>query len=433
MNERYITRTYENAFIILDKRNWNSLFVEGELSSFCNSLLYDIDKEIDKSYFEGYSDDDCLLINENIAEIRESFKNFISQDNIHNNKVQNTNLINGTQKLIEYAKQNWQITSVDFELLTKCNLNCNMCYLPEHSEKGLDIQLIKKIAHELKEIGVLYVSFTGGEPFLRKDFIEILEYYDNLGFAIEIKTNGLLINESIISILKKLSIIDIQISIYEIENKFSNFINSYYDFDKLFEIICNLKKNEIPVTLSVIASRNNIDELDRFDKKLKLTGFNIFYNPLITPNFEKIEQIQNLRLTTEELWNKFYPFLKTNDYIENVKQYRNCDKENTVCFAGRNQIAIRANGEILPCLDLNYKIGNVLNQSLKQIVNNRSILEKFSIKEMPKCLNCEIINFCDSCIGIALSENKDYTKPLLHKCDISKFMYKAAVMNDKVL
>lgn len=159
----------------------------------------------------------------------------------------------------------------------------------------------------------------------------------------------------------------------------------------------------------------------------------ILYSPYITPKKDIPGYEINLRLSQTDLFQKFGPFL---DYINNhtsVSKYRNYPSENTVCYAGRDQISIRSNGLVYPCLNLRLRLGNIKTESLSDILSRRkSIMSSFSIDNMAKCLDCPVVNFCNSCIGIALIENKDYKIPSPHKCDISQFYYKRGVENESV-
>jgi radical SAM protein with 4Fe4S-binding SPASM domain len=77
---------------------------------------------------------------------------------------------------------------------------------------------------------------------------------------------------------------------------------------------------------------------------------------------------------------------------------------------------------VYPCLDLRVPLGDLKFEDIETILSRRKqVLEAFRFREMSICKACEIVDFCDSCIGVALVENEDYRIPSLHKCDISHF------------
>ena len=87
-----------------------------------------------------------------------------------------------------------------WEITNTCNYHCSYCIFSSESKKyenELSTEEIKKAIKELKENNFTYIKFTGGEPFTRDDMIEILKYARNLGFDMDISTNGSLITEKI--------------------------------------------------------------------------------------------------------------------------------------------------------------------------------------------------------------------------------------------
>jgi MoaA/NifB/PqqE/SkfB family radical SAM enzyme len=201
------------------------------------------------------------------------------------------------------------VINASIELLSKCNQNCRHCYWEELTKKGLELRYLLSLAKELKEIGVIFILLTGGETFLRPDILEILSCLNELGFAIEIKTNGSLLNQKIIDFLPKIKIYDLQVSIYEIKDGYSAFTRSNYNFSRISENVNLLLSLGIRTSLSVTVGNHNINEIERWHEKLiSLFGeeMNISYSPYITPNRGGKEEGIKLRLSREDLNGKFY-------------------------------------------------------------------------------------------------------------------------------
>lgn len=426
---RYITRQFKGASFILDKHTWNARFFEGELSSTAIKCLEDINYEIENYYYDGFAEEDRELITKNFLEIKQSLKDFLLIEDTkksHNEDLSiKDSFSNAFDQLFAYARDNCQVTNLNIELTSRCNLNCNFCYVENHIEPGISIDLIKDFALEIQKAGVVFVLLTGGEVFIRKDIFEIIEIFNELGFAIEIKTNGLLLGIEDIKRLANYNIFDLQISIYEVENKQSKLCNSYYDFSKIEYNIRELIRYNVPFTLSVLVGKHNIDNIREIHKKLMSIGdVKIFYSPYITPNRKNINRTKKYRLSSKELTSKYLPFIDEINALPDIKKYRSTKSNDLVCYAGRDQIAIYSDGTATPCLDLNIKLGNIYVDSFQYILDSvTSKMAGFSIKKIPACQACNIKDFCDSCIGVAITENNDYRIPLKHKCDVSKFYY----------
>lgn len=88
-----------------------------------------------------------------------------------------------------------KLVSVVIELLTQCNVFCKHCYLAEHNNKGLTTETVKRLLHDLRSVGVIDVTFTGGEIFLRKDIFEIIEEARKLYMRVFLLSNATLIDK----------------------------------------------------------------------------------------------------------------------------------------------------------------------------------------------------------------------------------------------
>ena len=84
---------------------------------------------------------------------------------------------------------------LDWELTYRCNLKCAHCYQTGLSYgEELSTKKIYSILDELASLGCLYITFTGGEILLRKDFLDIAQYARKKNFALRLFTNGTLID-----------------------------------------------------------------------------------------------------------------------------------------------------------------------------------------------------------------------------------------------
>jgi len=94
------------------------------------------------------------------------------------------------------------------EVTQRCNLHCEHCFMSASSLSGpsdseMSTEKIFSLLDELKQQGVLSLVLTGGEPFVRSDFLEILDYAASLGFVTAVVTNGLRLTRSIIDRIPK--------------------------------------------------------------------------------------------------------------------------------------------------------------------------------------------------------------------------------------
>jgi MoaA/NifB/PqqE/SkfB family radical SAM enzyme len=111
---------------------------------------------------------------------------------------------------------------VALEITHRCNLKCVHCYTRGNGkDKELSFEQIDKILKEIHSRGCLWVLLTGGEPLLRKDFIEIYLKIKEYGFLPVIFTNATLINEKIARLFAEYKPLFVEVSLYALgENRY---------------------------------------------------------------------------------------------------------------------------------------------------------------------------------------------------------------------
>ena len=249
------------------------------------------------------------------------------------------------------------------------------------------------------------------------------------GFFLEVKTNGSLLNDNIIEDLRSLPLLDVQVSMYETDEGWSNNTNSVYPTRQIERAVTKMVDCGLPVTVSVLVGKHNIAHIHAIHKQLSVLGANVYYSPYLTPSRLGPGEELSFRLSRDEMERKFRPFLDEIGEVSHQRRYRDCASSDVVCYAGRDQIAIDPNGVVYPCLDLRIPLGFLKTGSLVEALGHRkTVMEKFSLTEILRCRHCSVRDFCDSCIGVAMIENGDYRKPSHHKCDIIHFYARREVI-----
>jgi len=107
------------------------------------------------------------------------------------------------------------IGCVAVEITQKCNLDCTLCYLSEHSQAVRDIpiqEVYKRLDNVLRHYGPgTSIQITGGDPTLRKrsELIEIVEYANKLGLHTALFTNGITASRDLLASLAKVGLNDV--------------------------------------------------------------------------------------------------------------------------------------------------------------------------------------------------------------------------------
>ncbi|GJQ64152.1 MAG: GTP 3',8-cyclase MoaA [Melioribacteraceae bacterium] len=183
-------------------------------------------------------------------------------------KLSNSNIFSFSEKLIDNYDR-----SIDYlrvSVTHECNQSCTYCTKSPDGqnypvEDTLSEDELLYLLQIFTELGIKKIRFTGGEPFLRKDFISILKRTIALpGIdSVNISTNGAHIGKYIDEI-KELPLDSINISLDTLEEKKYREITGKNNLDKVLETINNLAygKTKIKVNCVVIKDVNDREIID---------------------------------------------------------------------------------------------------------------------------------------------------------------------------
>ncbi|MGL4773458.1 MAG: radical SAM protein [Clostridium sp.] len=307
----------------------------------------------------------------------------------------------------------WHITN-------RCNKRCAHCYQECYENKEFTTKELLNIAKQYVELLREYnkleghslkgqINITGGEPFIREDIFEILDFFKEhkKEFTFGILTNGSLLTEDIVKKLKGYSPKMIQISL-DGDEKMHDEIRGSGSFKEVENALSLLNKYDIKSLVSFTAHNKNykvFPEVVKVGRKFK--AYKVWTDRLVpigsgdsgevktlTPK-EVVEYVNILRKERKKLSNKFS---KTKIGIERSLQFLCGEGDCYNCSAGEGLIIILENGDVLPCRRLPIVAGNLKDSSLKEIYLNSKVMKELrEFKSEP--LGCEGCSFFQICKG----------------------------------
>lgn len=321
------------------------------------------------------------------------------------------------------------------ELTYRCNLNCVHCYCKgsEDEENEFTTSEWKKILNEIHKEGCMYLTFTGGEPLIRKDFLSLYSYAKKKGFIITIFTNGQLFTKQILDYLTKSPPYSIEISLNGITKKTYESITQVRDsFEKVMVNIKKIKKGTVPLILKSNCLKQNKGEIGKIkafaDKLLgKSDGkYHFKYDPMIYPRLNgdnlpisyrlSSRELLNIKKQDSDIWQDYEKRLNTNAiYIKRPKVFLyNCN-------SWLKQFFINPYGRLKFCNFSEKFSSDLKNISFKQgfyTVFPRLLNEKFGTDS--KCINCSLRPICCWCPAKACLETKKEEVPIDYYCELAK-------------
>lgn len=309
------------------------------------------------------------------------------------------------------------------ELTSRCNLRCTFCYLDHSDTDELSTEEIKDYLDQLARLGSLFLSLTGGEPLLRKDFWEIVRHADNLGFALNLKTNGTLIDEKTAERIAGLSFYRVDISLLGATPEAHDRITQVQgSLEKTLQGVRRLREKGVQVFLMSTIIRDNLLEFNKIKALADKMDAQLASTPLIYPKNDAGKQPLRYRLTDEELALYFRETL--NPQSTNIL-CADADSDPLICQAGRTDISINSQGKVYPCLGFPWEVGDLRKENLEGIIKNSKRLSLFRSldgSDFKECFRCKDRSLCTRCPGLAYLENGDFLKTSPEHCRQTKII-----------
>ncbi|MBU5310666.1 radical SAM protein [Tissierella carlieri] len=296
------------------------------------------------------------------------------------------------------------------ELLTECNWKCKHCYIPEHNDSGLNIETITKLLNDLRELGTFDVTFTGGEIFFRQDVLEIIEIARSLNFRVNLLSNASMLNKEKVEKLANLYIAEFSTTIFSLNSLIHDSITGISgSLEKVLNNIFLMDKYNIPIEIKTPLMKENSCEYKELKSFCDKNNFKYQVTTAISSKNNGDISPVSLRIDN----NDYAKIIKDIDRMQDIGESKKIkplfDFDDYLCKPIINNIYIDCKGNVYPCNSFLCKVGNIFDSSISDIWNNSEELKKIKRmkkKDLPECVNCDLIDFCGRCPGLALSEDK---------------------------
>lgn len=317
----------------------------------------------------------------------------------------------------------------------KCHLSCDHCYeSPESHPHDARMALADydKLFDELAQLGVLYLTLTGGEIFLRGDLLDIVALGRKKRFAVRLYTSGTLITEARADRIRDLKVSEVQVSVYSADaDVHDRFVGQQGAHAKTMAGLRMLRERGVLTVLKTPAMTINIDALEPLANLAESVGADFRVDPLVHPRTDGHPHPLQYLVPPSLLKEK----LLANPRLHTVFDGRDADRmcrgealrgaDTPMCAAGRDVVSIAADGGVLACASFPIASGNVREHSLVDIWRRSRLLDDVrstTFGTMTACQGCGVKSSCDPCMAYALIENGDR-----HQCNASSLNLATAV------
>lgn len=309
----------------------------------------------------------------------------------------------------------YKLNTCVWEITLACCFSCEYCgsKAGKARENELTTEECLDVVNQLSSLGCRRVSLIGGEVFMRKDWKPIIRALVNENILVSVITNGYMLNETIISKLKELSVESVAISLdgpEEIHDKY----RQPGSFTKAIDSIKLLSESDIPVSIISTIHSENIDFLDSLYETLVKTDIFAWQLQACSPMGNVVDGMVSSKFDVKKVLDFVKKHYKKAPFrlgiADNIGYYTRNKGEVRVnsgsaffggCAAGLSNIGIDSVGNVKGCESLyneSFIEGNLREKSLSEIWNDPNAFaynRKFT-KELltGNCAKCKHGRIC---------------------------------------
>jgi radical SAM protein with 4Fe4S-binding SPASM domain len=321
--------------------------------------------------------------------------------------------------------------SGSIEVTARCNLSCVHCYInlpindAEAQKKELSSHEFSCVVDQIVDEGCLWLLFTGGEPFIREDFLDLYTFSKKKGLLITLFTNGTLITRRIAEHLSEWPPLNIEITLYgHSEQTYERITAAPGSFKQCMQGIELLLDLGLPVKLKTMVTTINQHEVNEMKTLAENLGVEFRFDTLLNARLDGNKNPGRFRISPREVlaldcedenrakdWKKYYAcFMGLPQQTDYLYQ----------CSAGLTLFHVNPYGELSSCI-MSRTPSYDLRHGTFQEGWHEFILEarKQRWTHDSICKSCELISTCDQCPGWAQVEKGDQESMVEYLCEIA--------------
>src|SRR6266481_8249670 len=314
--------------------------------------------------------------------------------------------------------------SVHIDLTMHCNERCIHCYRTIERRPELTSDELKALLNDLARAGTLYLTFSGGEVFLRGDLFELIEHARRLHFDVRLKSNALLITPAKAARLRALGVRQVDISIYSADPAVHDWVTKVPgSLERSLEGATWLRDAGVTVKLNCPLMKQNVGQYREIRALAERLGVLSGFDPMITAKNDGDTSPVMLRITRKDLGQILQdPALNPDPGKREacVTSPVRPALDDIPCGASHNACYISAYGDVMPCVAMPIACGNVREEPFAEIWHRSPEMlrvRSIRIKDLHTCSTCAASQFCTRCPGQALVETGDLYGPSPAHCE----------------
>jgi radical SAM protein with 4Fe4S-binding SPASM domain len=294
------------------------------------------------------------------------------------------------------------------EITDRCNLSCDFCFnklyvAKKRDGKELDTKSIKQIIDKVKASGVKIIRFTGGEPLLREDIFEVIEYAYGKGLHVWLNTNATLINKKNVEKITQY-VNNILVPLSSFDNESEKRITGQNNFRRKIKGVLLLKEYRVRyLRCGTIVNKSTIANLERIYALINRVGVSSWELYRAIPlsrdrlplNNDDIKILVEKLITINKTSRKKYKIRNAIPFCSYEPEKIKNVSTGGITDDGHNRFAIDSSGYAKPMYYFNENIGDISQESIMTIWNKKFMKDMRALRFIPDiCKRCRYVRIC---------------------------------------
>jgi len=312
--------------------------------------------------------------------------------------------------------------SVHIDLTMRCNERCVHCYRVVEPRPELSTAELLALLDDVARAGTLYLTFSGGEIFLRADLFALIEHAKRLRFDVRLKSNALLVTAARAGRLRALGVRQVDVSVYSADPEVHDAITKIPgSLARTVEGVRRLRHEGIVVKLSCPLMTVNVGSYRAVRALAEELGALSGFDPMITARNDGDTGPVALRISSRDLFRVLRdPSMSPGPAVDAAPAPAADDHDDVPCGASHNACYISAYGDVAPCVAMPIPCGNVREEPFGEIWHRAPRMQEvraIRTRDLHTCADCAASPFCGRCPGQALVEDGDLRGPSHAACE----------------
>jgi radical SAM protein with 4Fe4S-binding SPASM domain len=313
--------------------------------------------------------------------------------------------------------------TVTFQITDRCHYGCVHCYETHGDDTELSFAEIERILDQLAAEGTLYLTITGGEPFMRRDAEEILTAARRRGFAVKLLTTGWHIDDRRADFLRELGALQVDLSFYAADPAVHDAVTQMPgSWQRTLAAARRLRERGVMVTLKSPVMAANAAQIPEIAAIAKQLGTGARFDAKVTAR-EDGDGSPLAQRAGDDALRRYY----SEESLGGIARLAEAfgpgaladGLDDAPCRAGHDVCGINPQGLVSACHSIPEYAGDLRQQSFREIWRRSPQLARIrglTWRQLDECNRCDVRSYCNRCHAMALVEDGKLDGPSREAC-----------------